>query len=131
MVIISSDHGSSFSGHIPFPLCRAVSTLLIKPLYTSDLFQISDYPAQLSDIPKTIATAFNIPHEYPGIDLLSKTKQKNRSRSFNDYVWAHEYWRKSRIPPITKYKIDGPLRDPKSWTLIKNISPDPPTQLTK
>lgn len=131
MVIISSDHGSVFSENIP--LGRAFSTLLIKPLYTSDLFQISDYPAQLSDIPKTIATAFNIPHEYPGIDLLSKRKPKNRLREFNDYIWSYSDWNslKSRGSTITKYKIDGPLRDPKSWTLTKNISPDPPTQLTK
>lgn len=131
MVIISSDHGSVFSEHIP--LSRAFSTLLIKPLYTGDLFQISDYPAQLSDIPKTIATAFNIAHEYPGIDLLSKRKPKNRLREFNDYVWSQANWNlpKSRGSTIKKYKIDGPVRDPKSWTLIKNISPDPPTQLTK
>ncbi|WP_039907555.1 hypothetical protein [Candidatus Regiella insecticola] len=120
MIIIAADHGSvykpaSFSKNMPYS--SASPTLLIKPLYGNDLFQISDYPAQLSDIPKTIATAFNIPHEYSGIDLLSKGKQKNRSREFNYYVWSKEYHSgtKSRVPPITKYTIEGPLRDPMSW----------------
>ena len=71
---------------------------------------------QLSDIPKTIATAFNITNiSYPGVDLLSDNIPSDRVRIFNDYIWSNNYWSKSRVPPITKYKITGPLGDPRSW----------------
>jgi hypothetical protein len=121
MIIITADHGSVFqpdSIDARFPYSAASPTLLIKPLKSSSPFEISNVPAQLSDIPKTIASEFDLPNtSYPGIDLLSDKKPKDRNRIFTDYNWTAEYhdYSQKRVPPITKYQITGPLNDPKSW----------------
>jgi hypothetical protein len=128
MIIITADHGSWYLPPAFSPeneinknkrYGRVASTLLIKPLENIDSFRISDAPAQLSDIPKTIVTALDMPEiKYLGIDLLSNTIPNNRTRIFNDYSWTPEYFDWTRgVPPITKFEIKGPLKDPRNWRL--------------
>ena len=117
MIIISADHGSrymppSFDKEISYS--RYAPLLLIKQLNRQGSFQISDFPAQLADLPKTIATAFNIPEEYPGMDLLSKNKPKQRMRR----LMTHNYLSQTPGSINEKFVIDGPLKDPESWTRI-------------
>ena len=120
MIIISSDHGSvfqpdDFPEHLPYS--QAASTLLIKPINQNSEFEVSDYPAQLSDIPITIANAINLEHNLEGQDLLNPEMSDVRTRTFNYYFWSHEYhdWSKTNVPPITRYKINGPLNRVSSW----------------
>ena len=109
MILIMSDHGTFFATpeifkkHKPrFPYNLASSTLLIKPLGRTKPFTIDDYPAQLLDIPKTIAQAMNLPHEdYEGFNLLSDKKVSSRMRF--------------HFSQNTIYEIRGPSRDPKNW----------------
>jgi len=120
MIIIASDHGSIFQPNgfpSDLPYSVAASTLLIKPLYNDAEFRISKYPAQLSDIPITIASALKITNDYQGVDLLSLTKSEFRTRIFNYYFWSKEYhdWSKSNVPPITKFVINGPINNPANW----------------
>lgn len=134
MIIITADHGSSYqpdsfkrTNAPTYPYSAAAPTLIIKPLKNNRSFQISQAPAQLSDIPKTVATALNMTNiSYTGIDLLSDDFPKYRSRIFNHYSWTREYhnWSKSRVPPITKYEITGPLNDPNSWEKIVTFNHD-------
>ncbi len=110
MIIILSDHGFNFVPEnfkiykrLGRDYARASSTLLIKPLGRRGSFTIDDYPAQLSDIPKTIAQAVNIESDdYSGVDLLSDKRDKFRIRIFYNNVYD-------------KYEISGPSDDPKSW----------------
>ncbi len=111
MILVMSDHGSffipeAFKKYKPrFPYSRSSSTLLIKPLKRTKKFTIDDYQAQLSDIPKTIAQAVKLPNDYPGVNLLSDKKVKNRIRF---YYRIHG---KKRIV----YKIYGASNDPNNW----------------
>ena len=119
MIIISSDHGATYNifSDPAIPYASAASTLLIKPLNSKSDFIISDFPAQLSDIPKTIANEFSITDEYDGINLLGQNKTTNRVRIYNYYKWTKEYFTftKARVPPITQYRINGPLKSLSSW----------------
>lgn len=129
MIIISADHGG---GYVPKNFTPqyapqyggSAATLLIKPLNYHGEFKIEEYPAQLSDITKTIASAFNIPNNYTGVDLLGANKPTNRLRIFNYYHWSSEYhdWSKPRVPPITKFLINGHLNNLESWSEYQETS---------
>ena len=113
MIIVFSDHGSNFTPKAfetydqHFPYSKASSTLLIKPLGKTDTFKIDNYPAQLSDIPKTIAQAVHLQDDYPGVDLLSDKKVKSRLRIF--------YFQKNYLGRHSEYEIFGLSDDPKNW----------------
>ena len=126
MIVISSDHGSvympdEFSREVPYS--KASSTLLIKPLGSTAPFSASDMPAQLSDIPITVANAFDLDNSYGGVDLLEPPQSSDRVREFSNYVWTKEYhsWSKDRVPPIKKFQINGPLKNPQSWEADKRL----------
>ena len=111
MILVMSDHGSFF---IPEAFKRhksrysyslSSSTLLIKPLKRTKKFTIDDYQAQLSDIPKTIAQAVKLPNDYPGVNLLSSKRVKNRIRFY------HRTYGKKHIV----HKIHGASNDPNNW----------------
>ena len=125
MIMITADHGSGYintsknknKNQPYFPYGRAAITLLIKPLYNNKDFAISNAPVQLTDIPKTIATAFKIQHQYPGINMLSDNIQIPRARIFNYYSFRDTKI-KNRYFPFTKYKSTGPLQDSSNWSKI-------------
>lgn len=120
LIIVTADHGSVYKIQgMPddLPYQTAVPTLLIKPLHRNAAFERSNFPAALSDLAKTMAVALNIPHQYPGVNLFGPHLPTERTRVFNYYHWSLAYhdWSKNRVPPITTYAINGPLKDPKSW----------------
>ena len=115
MILLFSDHGSNFVPEIFkkhkqwFPYSKASSTLLIKPLGRTDLFKIDNYPAQLGDIPKTIAQAVGLRDDYAGVDLLSNDRIKSRIRIFSNRI---------KDVPLTKtnkYEIIKLSNDPRNW----------------
>ncbi|MET4694110.1 DUF7024 domain-containing protein [Endozoicomonas lisbonensis] len=120
MVIITSDHGSVYTPNTfndPYPYSKSASTLLIKPFSSDEDFVIDKFPAQLSDLPKTIATALSIDNYYPGEDLLESKKAVRDFRYFNHYIWSKEFfdWSKKYVPPIRQYTIKGRLSDANNW----------------
>ena len=120
MIILASDHGTHIeSNRLPsvLPYSKASTMLLIKPLFRNAEFQVSNYPVQPSDIPKTIAEELNIPQDYPGLNLLGPLTPKKRIREFSKIVWE------KGGKTVTKFSVEGAIDNSKSWRKVDNYLP--------
>lgn len=126
LVILAGDHGSHVDmlspaggkttlSRIP-SFSRALPLLLVKMSGASGPMQISEAPVSLIDIPNTVVTDMGIQHSFPGLALQNAQAGENRLRVYYDYTWKHSYWWEKYLPPLTEYKVNGPVREPASWS---------------
>jgi hypothetical protein len=128
MIIISSDHGSSYypeSIKTKFqdrgiPYSTAASTLLIKPFHSSGPFKVDSYPAALVDIPATILGALNIKSDISSINLLSDKRPITRDRRYLYYLWNSKYEKEDKLPPLYIYAVARDVKNPDSWELLNS-----------
>ena len=120
-IVIAADHGMANdlfgrTEHI-FPYHSAAALLIVKDFNKRGSLRVDNYPTQNLDISKTIADRLGLNHTFTkGIDIFSLNRPGSRSREFFDYTWSSSYHGLDKgIPPVEKYTIDGPLRDPRSW----------------
>ena len=126
MVILAGDHGSHVDlltrendgrdwERIP-RVTKTLPLLLVKPFGASGPMRISEAPVSLIDIPLTIAAETGVAGYFPGQDLQEAKEGEQRAREYFDYTWEHEYWWSDYLPPVTRYEVNGPVRDPQSWS---------------
>lgn len=131
MIVLSSDHGDHWhGGNLDIDefarrgisermVTRSIATLAIKPFDARGPVTMSDAPVSLRDIPQTILSAVGLGRQddvSPGArDVFTVGESEDRQREFLHYVWDHDYWAKNRLPPVTTLKINGRIRDPRSW----------------
>lgn len=137
LIIIASDHGSdlvdnldkdqlSERGITPRHVARSMASLMIKPIGATGALKISNTPAQLSDIPATVAESLlPPPTDMPGIDLLQAAGHPERERNYwhyEDLIVNTEF---DRFPKMWHYSIQGPATKTEAWSLIEIIEAEP------
>ena len=122
MVLVHADHGYvqrflSYDRGKELPIIeQAMPLLLIKPFAASqEMLSISQAPASLVDIPKTVADALRLENTFPGESLLSLREDAQRTRSYRSYGWRDDFWDDAYLPKMQQYDITGNVREVASW----------------
>ncbi|MDX2473640.1 MAG: sulfatase-like hydrolase/transferase [Candidatus Krumholzibacteria bacterium] len=125
LVIIAGDHGSHIdlvTGGDRDPkwegvpaLTKVLPTLLVKPVGASGALRVSNAPVSLIDIPNTVATEMGLEPVFPGQALQDVPADAARVRTYYDYTWEHSFWWEDYLPPMTEYRVNGPVRTRESW----------------
>jgi hypothetical protein len=128
IIVISSDHGNNHAAEeslqqlksLGMPernFSRSHAMLLVKPAGSSSSFVSSSVPAQLSDIPSTILSLLKLPEAGSGKDIYALDEMADRLRV---YFYYDIYMNKdpNSLRSLSAYLINGPSRDPNSWSLI-------------
>jgi hypothetical protein len=133
LIVISSDHGvkqspRQFDGDRPMPSSRvsdiagrAMALLMVKPPDATGPLRISYAPTSLTDIPATILDALGLPKTLPGESALTLDERAPRERSFAHYTWEDGDWGQTYFDYLDIFRISGPLRDGRSWTLVNAL----------
>ena len=93
----------------------ALPLLLVKPANARGALRVSDFPAALADIPRTLCGALAVDAPFGGENVLSApsaaTPRQRRWYNF-DWVWldGNEYLR-----PLKEYLVEGPVGEWESW----------------
>ena len=126
LVILAADHGNHINldsgddqeieqAGIP-KLSKVLPLLLVKPTGAQGPLQISQAPVSLIDIPQTVAADMGIDKEFPGRALQDAKEGETRTRVYYDYEWEHRFWFADHLPPMTEFRVTGPVRNPASWS---------------
>jgi hypothetical protein len=129
LIVISSDHGGNYldsskketlkSRSIPGKhFARGKSTLLIKPFNTRGTLQQSEYPARLSDIPRTISELATLGFSKHGENIFSQEYDPQRLREFYFIDWGLAARESDRLNGFKPYHIKGDVRDATSWNRV-------------
>ncbi len=130
-VIVAADHGYA-QRYIPFKNDRglpapeqAMPLLLMKPFGKSSVAEmtVSNAPAMLKDIPRTVAEAAGIMDVFPNESLLSLSEGMPRKRHYRSYGWNDAAWGRTYLPKMAEYAISGDVRDPASWNRSGTFAP--------
>ena len=125
LVIITGDHGSHIDlvtegekdpkwNRVP-ALTKVLPTLLVKPVRASGALRVSEAPVSLTDIPNTVAREMGLEPVFPGQALQDVQADAARARTYYDYTWEHSFWWEDYLPPMTEYRVNGPVRTRESW----------------
>lgn len=130
-IIVAADHGY-VQRYIPFknnsglPVPeQAMPLLLVKPFGKTSASEmtVSNAPAMLKDIPKTVAEALGIDNSFPNESLFSLTEGMQRVRHYRSYGWNDDAWGRTYLPKMAEYAISGDVRDPASWSRSGTFAP--------
>jgi hypothetical protein len=133
LIVISSDHGvkqspRQFDGDRPMPSSRvsdiagrAMALLMVKPPDATGPLRISYAPTALTDIPATVLDGLGLPATMPGESALKLDERAPRERSFAHYTWEDGDWGQTYFDYLDIFRIAGPLRDGRSWTLVDSL----------
>ena len=129
-IVIASDHGISYpksGGSLNFAtkhmLARALPVLLIKAPASSANFRISQAPAQLADIPATLADmVYQDQKTFSGSSLLRMKENQSRIRSFNYFIGAGQS-KKEYLNAMFQYKVEGDALEVASWVFEDTVMP--------
>ena len=122
LIVVSADHGLRVNfGHYKkepgqYEIAKALPLLLIKPPNSKTPLLVSEAPAQLTDLAKTVLASLSEKEAFPGKDVFSLNPQEPRERLFSSYSWKHEFWNKEFLPTLTKWYVNGDAWDIKSWS---------------
>ncbi|NMC62369.1 MAG: sulfatase-like hydrolase/transferase [SAR324 cluster bacterium] len=131
LIIVTADHGHALryltqrEGEVPALMEQAMPLLLLKEagVNGTEPYKVSNAPAYLIDIPKTVADFFDLSFKFPGESLLSLPETKDRLRYYWSYGWHDEFWKKTYMPKMHGYVVSGNVRDPRSWSQGKSLAP--------
>lgn len=99
------------SDALPNIRSAAIPLLLVKRFAASQPeMKISDAPATLADIPRTVFNAEGVPTRVPGISLFDLAEGEKRPRPF--YAISGKGLRKRTLQP---FRVDGFSWSPESW----------------
>jgi hypothetical protein len=121
LILVFGDHGVNlnYSGDRSQQsyglIVQALPLLLVKPFEAGGPLQISEAPAQITDIPKTVARALGIAADLPGLSLFDLSEGQERERIYRLYSWKHRFWRSDHLPPMQEYVVNGHAWDHASW----------------
>jgi len=129
LIIISSDHGGNYRDKSMAEtlksrfvheqhFARGKSTLLVKPLNSRGLLQQSEYPARLSDIPRTVSEIAGLEFEKYGDDIFSRDYNPMRPRAYYFINWKLGAGESDRLNGFRPYRIRGDVREASSWRRV-------------
>ena len=126
LVILAADHGNHINllepdnddpAWAPIPgVSKVLPLLLVKPMGAKGSLKVSRAPVSLVDIPQTVVTDMGIEQTFPGHALQDTRENESRTRVYFDYQWEHSFWFADHLPPVREYKVNGPARNPASWS---------------
>jgi phosphoglycerol transferase MdoB-like AlkP superfamily enzyme len=140
LVILAADHGSPVNlvagengeieemkeikgARIP-GFAKVLPLLLVKPIGAKGPLRVSQAPVSLVDIPNTVVADMGIEQVFPGRALQDAKEGETRTRVYFDYKWEHSFWFADGLPPLTEFRVNGPARDPASWSKGRSLQPD-------
>lgn len=103
---------------------RGLPLLLAKDFASRGSLRVSQAPASLGDLPKTIAAAAGLRRPLPGYGLFQLPDDAKRTRTYEMFTWSpksSEY-----LTPITRYSVTGKVWLDKSWRVEKTLLPPGP-----
>ncbi len=121
-IVFLGDHGAKGSDTGITAVTKGLSVadawpaLAIKPPGSHGPLRASSVPAELSDVPATIAALTGIGDRFPGRSVFSLRAGEKRERYF--FLGAfRERWDKTvdTLPHRVDFAIRGPVRDRSSW----------------
>ncbi len=125
VILIHGDHGiahtyglpkKSESAYFPMYLGNANPLVLLKPLLSKDHLQISDKQVELVDIPTTIVNLLSIENNFPGVSMVSPSKEFIRQRFFFEFEPnRQEAGQLDRVSIARKFTVSGSIFNPESW----------------
>lgn len=128
MILILADHGTPYDyphyyrSKKGYPsIGRALPLLLIKPFNRRGDLAISEVPASLTDIPRTISDTLGMEWEFPGLSLFDLKPGQMRERYYRDYKWEHKYWKKNYLPNMREYSVMGHAWSLTSWRRLETV----------
>lgn len=128
-IIIHGDHGGSQA----FPMLAGNGTptnshesldrvwgnplplVLIKPPANQGPLQISDRPVSLVDIPATVASFLDIPHEFPGHAMFSREEPPAVRHFWRGGPRRNEAWQQDRFDWFEALEVRGSVYDVEAW----------------
>jgi Sulfatase len=127
LIIVNGDHGlahpfglehfSSGAQGLPRRIGNTNPLLLVKQPQSVGPLLISEHPTELADIPATILSTIGIPHDFPGISVLSNDLPLERTRTFFEFEPNRILLAKfDRVDVIRRYEVSGKLWDKNSWS---------------
>jgi hypothetical protein len=137
MIIISADHGvrldlgrvtsKSDDKNSRARISRGLPLLMVKPPGRSSLFEISDAPAQLLDIPRTVTSALGLEAPFPGENALNLRPEEPRDRFYSDFAFRWNDWDRADDPALRRvtphYRIHGDAWNAESWQADERVAP--------
>jgi len=137
LVLLTSDHGwrvprpdhplrsaTTPIGSLERIGLPAMPLLLVKPPGATGPLRISRAPSAITDVPATVVTLLGLPNPFPGESVLQLDPGRPRSRTFAYHSWTNADWNRTYFDRLFICSVNGPIRDPRSWTLERTI-PDP------
>lgn len=129
LIIVSADHGTRLDfgqndkdylkTHKLPPISRALPLLMVKPFGDSRPFRRSEVPAQLLDIPATVATELGQEGLMPGRSVFDLKEGEKRERIFADFSFRWLKWREVKPDDVfggfPQYSVNGHAWDARSW----------------
>lgn len=133
LIVISSDHGGNFfdkkqnsalaEASIPQKhFARGKSTLLIKPFNSRGVLSQSNYPAQVSDIPKTISVLSNLSFNGSGANIFERKYDILRERGYRFITPRFGMKKLDRFENLKTYRISGDVKKASSWRMVDDGS---------
>ena len=134
LVILAADHGNHInldSGESTkvepegFPLLsKVLPLLLVKPMGAKGPLQVSRAQVSLIDIPNTVVADMGVDKVFPGYALQDAKEDETRTRVYYDYEWEHRFWFADHLPPMTEFRVNGPVRNFASWSKGRFLQSD-------
>ncbi len=91
----------------------AVPVILVKPMGSSGIMDLSTAPVQLGDIPNTIFQELGYGKAADGPSILEIPESSDRKRYHRQYRFAG--WGQDFIVPLTEFEVSGFSWAPSSW----------------
>lgn len=130
LIIIHADHGkkwltppmNSMATKIALPIVASSANpvMLVKPLGARGHLKFSAAPVSIGDVPATIADAFGLDGQFPGIPMFRLDETTVRER---EYLWyrikSGEPFERTlqALPMVMRFRIRGDLFDREDWIL--------------
>jgi hypothetical protein len=123
LIVAHGDHGTpglppamaARAAGAEFLIGSASALLMIKPPNARGRMRVSDAPAELGDIPRTIADALGLKQEFPGESLLV-LQRGPRERQFLSYDDSNRVASLQALPNLRRYRVQGDLFDQRAWS---------------
>lgn len=133
MIVVTADHGLRLDYGTNDPayskprgllqVSRALPVLLIKPFSQRGELRRSNAPAQLIDVPKTLAVALRASENLPGSDLQTVAENADRERFFTDLSLRWAFWKETRATDpgasAPRFSVRGNAWNPHDWHKVQ------------
>ncbi len=115
---IINEHGK------PHPAFASPLLLIKKPFNKEESraeITISNAPARLADLSKTLSTYFKFDNNFSGESILELKEDSDRERTYRHYRRLKDLWKSDYLPDMKEYIIKGSPWSNSNWKQIRSL----------